>query len=331
MQVATGVSQVSAGGFHSLFLKSNGTLWAMGSNDEGQLGDGTTTAQSLPVQVATGVSQVSAGGLHSLFLKNDSSLWAMGWNEDGELGDGTTTDRSIPVKIATGVSQVSAGGLHSLFLKSDGTLWAMGRNEDGQLGDGTTTGRSTPVQVAPHVAQVAAGRFHTLFLQKTFISGTVTYSGSPLCAMVLANGQYMFTCGADLGMFDLEVPLDTNGEITLYGFCSGFSPFKAILTPDQALNVDINMTRAASDSREIEMTFQTEAGITNQDWVRIRGTTTYDGTPLCAMILTNGQNMFSCGADLGTFDLEVPLDVNGEITLYCFSSGFAPYKAVFAP
>ena len=92
--------------------------------------------------------------------------------------------------------------------------------------------------------------------------------------MVLANGQYVFTCGDTLGFYDLDVPLDANGEITLYGFCSGFSPFKAILTPDQALNFDINMTRAASGSREIEMTIQTEAATTNQDWVRIRGTRT---------------------------------------------------------
>ena len=283
------------------------------------------------MQVATGVSQVSAGGFHSLLLENDGILWAMGANEVGQLGDGTTIDQSIPAQIARGVSQVSAGGYHSQFLKSDGTLWAMGWNEEGQLGDGTTTNRNKPVQVATHVAQVAAGHIHSLFLQKTFINGTITQSGSPLCAMVLANGQYIFTCGADPGIFDLEVPLDENGEITLYGFCSGFSPFRAILTPDQALYLDINMARAPSGSREIEITVQTEPGTTNPDYARIRGTVAYDGTPLCAMVLANGQNMFSCGANLGVFDLEVPLDVNGEITLYCFCSGFAPYKDVFTP
>ena len=53
--------------------------------------------------------------------------------------------------------------------------------------------------------------------------------------------------------------------------------------------------------------------------------------PLCTMVLANGQSMFSCGADLGTFDLEVPLDGNGEITLYVFCSGLGPYKQVFMP
>lgn len=158
-----------------------------------------------------------------------------------------------------------------------------------------------------------------------------TENETPLCAMVLANGQHMFTCGANLGLYDLVVPLDENGRITLYGFCSGFAPFKTILTPDEALSFDITMARAAVGSREIEITVQTEQGTANPEWVRISGTVYYDETPLCAMVLANGQSMFSCGANLGTFDLEVPLNENSEITFYSFCSGFAPYKDVIAP
>jgi hypothetical protein len=77
--------------------------------------------------------------------------------------------------------------------------------------------------------------------------------------------------------------------------------------------------------------FQTEPGTTNTNWVRVWGTVTYGPKDLCAMVLANGQHMFSCGADLGTFDLEVPLDGNAEITLYVFCSGMAPYKNLFAP
>jgi hypothetical protein len=167
--------------------------------------------------------------------------------------------------------------------------------------------------------------------ERTAVSGSISYEGTPLCAMVLANGQYMFTCGDSLGLYDLEVPLDQKSEITLYGFCSGFSPFKAIITPNQAQNFDINMTRAAAGSREIEVNMETEPGTTNPDFIRISGTVTYGEEDLCAMVLANGQNMFSCGADLGTFNLEVPLGANGEITLYAFCSGFAPYKDVFMP
>jgi hypothetical protein len=162
------------------------------------------------------------------------------------------------------------------------------------------------------------------------INGTIAYDGTPLCAMVLTNGQYMFTCGDNTGVWDLDVPLDENGEITLYGFCSGFSPFKTVLTASGASNFDIAMTRAPADSREMEVTTAIE-GSANQIRVRISGTVASDGAPLCAMVLANGQNMFSCGNNLGTFDLEVPLDANGEITLYVFCSGKAPYKYVFSP
>ncbi len=60
------------------------------------------------------------------------------------------------------------------------------------------------------------------------ISGAVYYNGQPLCVMVLANGQYMFTDAAD-GRYDMTVPLDTNGEITLFSFCDGLAPYKAVL------------------------------------------------------------------------------------------------------
>jgi hypothetical protein len=163
------------------------------------------------------------------------------------------------------------------------------------------------------------------------IYGTITYGGTPLCTMVLANGQHMFTCGDDVGFYDLDVPLDGNGQITLYGFCSGFSPYKTIIGPQRGGCYDIRMARAASGSQEMDITVESDPDTTNPNYVRISGTVAYDGTPLCAMILANGQSMFSCGDVLGTFDMEVPLDGNGEITLYVFCSGFAPYKQVFMP
>jgi len=170
-QVVSGIAEVASGGSategsHTLYLKTDGTLWAMGYNLYGQLGDGTTTNRLTPVQVASSVSKVSAGINHSLFLKTNGTLWAMGFNQYGQLGDGSTTNRATPVQIDSGVSAVAAGGNHSLYLKTNGTLWAAGYNNFGQLGDGTKpTNQATPVQVATGVSALAAGGTHSLFLK----------------------------------------------------------------------------------------------------------------------------------------------------------------------
>lgn len=163
--VSNGVSSVAASSMHTLFVKNDGTLWAIGSNLAGQLGDGTTTHRVDPVQVATGVSKAYAGNSISFFIKNDGSLWGMGQNEYGQLGDGTTTNKLSPVQVATDVTEVSANGSSVYFLKTDGSLWAMGQNDLGQLGAGNTVHQTLPVQVANNVTEVYAGWLYALFLK----------------------------------------------------------------------------------------------------------------------------------------------------------------------
>ncbi|MEK7453161.1 MAG: hypothetical protein AAB614_02910, partial [Patescibacteria group bacterium] len=142
---------ISGGASHSLALKSDGTVWAWGSNANGELGDGTTIDKRKPVQVSglTGVTAISGGAYFSLALKSDGTVWSWGHNYQGKLGDGTTTTRYTPVQVLglTGVTAISTKNSHSLALKSDGTVWSWGRNIYGQIGDGTTTYRLLPVQV----------------------------------------------------------------------------------------------------------------------------------------------------------------------------------------
>jgi alpha-tubulin suppressor-like RCC1 family protein len=173
--VASNVTAIAGGYFHSLFVKKDGSLWAMGYNGQGQLGDGTYNDTNRPMQiVASNVTAIAAGGYHSLFLKSGGSLWAMGYNGNGELGDGTYNNTNRPGQIvASNVTAIAAGTAynasisdHSLFLKSDGSLWAMGDNYTGQLGDGSFNNTNQPVQiVAGNVTAIAAGFFHSLFLK----------------------------------------------------------------------------------------------------------------------------------------------------------------------
>jgi len=162
------VPTLAGGGSHSLALRSDGTVWAWGSNWGGTLGDGTDTNRRTPVQV-TGLSDVttiSAGYGHSLAQRSDGTVWAWGQGSEGRLGDGATTNRATPVQV-TGLSDVtaiSAGYGHSLALRSDGTVWAWGRNRVGQLGDGTTNDRHVPVRVTglSGVTAISAGFGHSL-------------------------------------------------------------------------------------------------------------------------------------------------------------------------
>jgi alpha-tubulin suppressor-like RCC1 family protein len=119
--------QAGGGGFFSLGLRSNGSLWAWGNNGQGRLGDGTTTNRGSPVSVVGGFTdwcQISTipefSGNHSVGLRQNGTLWAWGSNNSGQLGDGTTTDRSSPVSVVGGFTdwcQVSAAIQHSLAIR----------------------------------------------------------------------------------------------------------------------------------------------------------------------------------------------------------------------
>ncbi|MCP4345628.1 MAG: hypothetical protein GY795_08885 [Desulfobacterales bacterium] len=154
------------------------------------------------------------------------------------------------------------------------------------------------------------------------ISGTVYYGSQPLNAMVLANGQHMFTGPAD-GRYELEVPLNEDGEITLFGFCDGFAPFRQILKPQEAEYFDISMV-PASDGKELIIGY-TQKPAASADRVKIKGSVSYAGRRLCAMVLANGQHTFTCTEE-GVFELEVTPNENGKITLFGFCDGFAPFK-----
>lgn len=170
------VTAIASGYNHSLALKSDGTVWAWGSNSYGQLGDGSTTDSNTPVQVSglTDITAIAGGENYSLALKSDGTVWAWGSNGYGQVGDGSYTDKSTPGQILNfgGVTAIACGGTHSLALKSDGTVWVWGHNDYGQLGDGTTTDSNSPKQVSSlsDVSAVAGGAYHSIALKS---DGTV--------------------------------------------------------------------------------------------------------------------------------------------------------------
>ena len=123
------VLKISAGYQHSAFIKSDGSLWTMGLNEHGQLGNGSTEDSLVPVRViAQEVINVSTGQDFTIFMKEGGSLWGMGNNKFKQLGEFPEDKSLLPVKlIDTGVVQISSGRLNNYFIKSDNTLWGMGR------------------------------------------------------------------------------------------------------------------------------------------------------------------------------------------------------------
>src|SRR5205814_2092239 len=96
--------------YHSCSVEPGGALWCWGINGQGQLGDGTITRRTSPVQVSalgSSVATVAAGGGpffsgvggHTCSLKTNGTLWCWGFNNHGQVGDGTTVDRTTPVQV----------------------------------------------------------------------------------------------------------------------------------------------------------------------------------------------------------------------------------------
>ncbi len=144
---------IATGYWHSMALKSDGTVWTWGDNEAGELCDGTLINQLTPEKI-TGLYDLSAiegGEYQTIALKRNGTVWMCGNNSAGQLGIGAATEESIntPVQVIglTNVVAITSGKYFSTALKGDGTIWTWGVNNKGQLGDETTTNRAAPVQV----------------------------------------------------------------------------------------------------------------------------------------------------------------------------------------
>jgi alpha-tubulin suppressor-like RCC1 family protein len=169
-------------GSHTIARKTNGTIWAWGYNEFGQLGIEITDNRDTPTPVGTSSdwSVIKTGCLHTTALKMNGNLRAWGQNDSGQLGLGDNEYRTTPSRVGTQSdwSAIAAGGYHTIARKTNNTIWVWGQNTYGQLGLGdsdTGTDRNTPAQLGSNsdwlavsganLSTIAAGANHTLAIK----------------------------------------------------------------------------------------------------------------------------------------------------------------------
>ncbi len=171
-------SSIAAGGAHSLAILTDGSLWAWGEDDQGQLGDATNLNEAAPEPVGdpscgppslSNAVAVAAGGDFSIAVDPSGTVWSWGDGGTGGLGNGTGNSTNLPVAISgiSSVVSVAASDYHTLALRSDGTVWAWGDNSAGQLGVGSFGGTSySPTQsmAVSRAIAIAAGDSHSVAL-----------------------------------------------------------------------------------------------------------------------------------------------------------------------
>eukprot|EP01080_Neovahlkampfia_damariscottae_P011943 gene11943-5344_t len=198
------------GGRESTFLvNSTGSLFVIGDNTYGELGDGTNVDRLEPTLITTidNFDSISNYRYHTMALLKNGSVATTGKSVKGELGDGGTTDRNYFFVIdISNIIQVSASYRFSYFLNNAGEVFSCGLNDVGQLGNGGTTDVSVPTKITlnHYITKVATGSVHAIFLTD---EGLVLSTGSNLSGQTgnstSGTGVFQYIPGLISGLMNI--------------------------------------------------------------------------------------------------------------------------------
>ncbi len=170
------IESVFMGGENGAVLTSEGRIFTWGDNSQGQLGNGTTTLSSTPLDITSEfllvfgetILDVSINNKHYLIYTSDNRVFSWGLNNNGQVGNGSITSANRPVDITSRFSfdssetivSISSGSFHSALVTSFGDIFLWGLNSYGQLGNDSTTNSSVPISIYDEI------KFELLFNEK---------------------------------------------------------------------------------------------------------------------------------------------------------------------
>jgi alpha-tubulin suppressor-like RCC1 family protein len=216
--IVSNVRNVACGEYNTTFVKNDNTLWAMGANYNGQLGDGTRIGRKHPIQIDTNVSQSFSGPYSTyttVYIKNDNTLWGMGYNYNGQLtGSAYGSYVTASIQLDTSVVQASVSSDQMLYVKSNGNLYGIGGNANGQLGTGDTVDQTSSYLIETNVVSCAVSNGTSYYIKN---DNTLWGIGSN------ANGQ--LGIGADYT--DQLIPVLISGSVSQVSVGGGYASFIA--------------------------------------------------------------------------------------------------------
>ena len=178
----------------TLVLKEDGTVWGVGDNSYGMLGDGTNTSSNSPVQVMinkntplTNIVKISVGYYHVLAITKDGDLYAWGSNSNGQLGINNTDSKNYATRVLNNegteplysIVDIAAGSNSSIAMDRGGNVYTWGRNDRGQLGIGNTTDKYLPqITLCSQAIKIDQGATESIILRPSGTVETWGYNGS---------------------------------------------------------------------------------------------------------------------------------------------------------
>jgi hypothetical protein len=161
------------------------------------------------------------------------------------------------------------------------------------------------------------------------LSGTIkTPDGTDICAMVLASGQYIFSCNP-VGVFSLEdLPRESNGTVKCQMYADRFFPEITMVTESGSEAFVMTRSGACPDYNVPYQPAFVPGSAGKEIYIAGEVLLQNSQTPICAMVLANGQYIFSCDGT-GSYFLKIPLDNNGQFKLQVYADGFAPSIRTF--